>query len=620
MKLKKLLFSCLIAAGFGSVAQAEVIFTEYVEGSGHNKAIEISNLGSSQVDLGAQKYQVRLHSNGTTENTNSLDLTGFVLPAGASLVIYNSSADAEFQGTSDFSISSSVTFFNGDDALTLVKDGTIVDRIGQFGVDPGSAWQSINDADFSTRDKTIRRLDSISSGDENAQAVFPNSPLQWKTFAQNTFDGLGCPGEGACSSDSGNTDNGGESGEGNGSGDSSQPAVCLNCPEVDKILDNSQLVMSDYYADALSADKAGLKQTLNQIISRSHKKLTYAQVWTVLTESDQDPVNSNNIIEVYTGWSVPKANNASGAQSSDQDAWNREHIWPRSRGLTTDEAYAFTDLHHLKPADVSVNAARAHFDFALGGVPLDEASTNSINLDAQTFAPRDEVKGDIARILFYMDTRYQGDSSDLTPDLQLIDDLSQLSDTKVGRLCTLLAWHNQDVVDSFEQNRNKVIYEYQGNRNPFIDYPEFANLVYAHECDSETDNQLPDIVFNHEIRVNAGEYVNLDARPKQHPVGTQIKYHWQQIGGSQVSFKPELSALYFKAPMDAQTLTFLLVLDYGHTKLDKTVAITVVENDKAENEQNTDQSDTEQYSIRSGSSSFAFILFFIILMFNRRLK
>lgn len=611
MKISNLLKVGLLAALFQSNLNANVIFTEYVEGSSNNKALEISNLGSAEVDLGAEKYQVRLHSNGKQEDTNTLDLAGYVLPAGASLVIYNPSAEVAFQGNGGLNVSSTVTYFNGDDALTLTKDGVVVDRIGQYGQDPGSAWTSSDDADFTTKEKTIRRLDSINAGDVNATAVFPPSPLQWKTFAQNTSDGLGCPGEAACQpSDNGGGDNGG------GDTGGEDPAVCVNCPEITKVADNSQLVVSDYYAAALSADANQLKTVLNTIISQQHKQLSYAQVWSVLTESDQDPQNSDNIIQVYTGWSVAKSNNASGAQSSDQDAWNREHTWPRSRGLDNDTAYAFTDVHHLKPSDVSVNSARAAFDFADGGEPLAEANANLIDVNAQTFEPRDEVKGDIARILFYMDTRYQGDSADLTPDLQLSDDLQTLTESQLGKLCTLLAWHTMDAVDAFEVNRNNVIYEYQGNRNPFIDYPEFADLIYADACDSAPDYQAPDIVFSGEQVVHGGEFALIETNQTQLQAGAQVSYTWQQIGGGTVTFKENLSALYFKAPETAQTLTFKLTLNDGYSEVEKTIAILVVQGDS----QPLEDEDEDEYTLTSGAMTPWFVFLFVSLLFIRRAK
>ena len=88
--------------------------------------------------------------------------------------------------------------------------------------------------------------------------------------------------------------------------------------------------------------------------------------------------------------------------------------------------------------------------------------------NADSFEPRDAVKGDIARMLFYMDVRYAG--ADGVPDLALVDEDSD-SGPLLGHLCTLLSWHQADPVDDLERRRHGRIAETQGNRNPFIDRP-----------------------------------------------------------------------------------------------------------------------------------------------------
>jgi endonuclease I len=117
------------------------------------------------------------------------------------------------------------------------------------------------------------------------------------------------------------------------------------------------------------------------------------------------------------------------------------------------------DLHNLKPADPGENSSRSNKYF-------DNVTTSS------AYEPPDEVKGDIARILFYMVVRYE--------ILSLIDDGNVISSGvyNMGLLQTLLAWHELDPVDDFERNRNDIIYSYQDNRNPFIDYEHFVDLIF----------------------------------------------------------------------------------------------------------------------------------------------
>jgi endonuclease I len=116
-------------------------------------------------------------------------------------------------------------------------------------------------------------------------------------------------------------------------------------------------------------------------------------------------------------------------------------------------------MHNLKPAEPDENAYRSNHYF-------DSLVSND------TYEPNDNVKGDIARIILYMATMY--------PDLTLNDDPTTNSSFKtMGTLSVLLEWHELDPVDDFERNRNDVIFSYQGNRNPFIDYPEFVELIWG---------------------------------------------------------------------------------------------------------------------------------------------
>ncbi|MCC2616409.1 ExeM/NucH family extracellular endonuclease [Aestuariibacter halophilus] len=281
---------------------------------------------------------------------------------------------------------------------------------------------------------------------------------------------------------------GGDAGGGDTGGDTgSLEGVCFNCPDLDKIKDASAFVDADYYAPVITEVTAGssadiIKQRLTEVISTDHRVLSYSEVWTALTVSDQDPANSDNVILLYSGWSLPKLSNGSGTQSSNPDNWNREHVWPNSHGFSSQSFEAYTDAHHLRPTDISINGDRGNLDFDNSDNPLAEAPENRI--DADSFEPRDAVKGDVARMMFYMDTRYEGAGSDVTPDLELVNTLTSTGEARLGRLCTLIAWHEADPVDGFEQNRNDALYEFQGNRNPFIDHPEWVSTLYdAATCD-----------------------------------------------------------------------------------------------------------------------------------------
>lgn len=232
-----------------------------------------------------------------------------------------------------------------------------------------------------------------------------------------------------------------------------------------------------YYANAIGQSGATLKTRLNTII-KDHTRFTYAQVWDGLNYADEDPNNNSNVILLYTGRSEPKTNRA--GLSSSLDAWNREHVWAKSHGFPNSGQHAYTDLHHLRPADVTVNSTRGNKDFAMGGAPLDEAPANST--DSDSFEPANMVKGDVARMVFYMDVRYQGNDNSGTPDLSISHGSTGEGEPLLGDLCTLLSWHIQDPVSDWERRRNNRVYEWQHNRNPFIDNPQWAMDIYSGSC------------------------------------------------------------------------------------------------------------------------------------------
>ena len=256
--------------------------------------------------------------------------------------------------------------------------------------------------------------------------------------------------------------------------------ACFNCPPLDKVADAATFNDGSYYADAFAAINSNLsaseiKIKITNAISQNHKNLSYSEVWSALTQTDEDPNNTANVVLLYSGISLPKMSNGSGSQSTNQDNWNREHVWPKSHGFSASSLEAYTDIHHLRPTDISVNSSRGNLDFDNSDSPLSEAPANRV--DSDSFEPRDAVKGDVARMVFYMDTRYEG--SDATPDLRVVDRLTSVGDSEIGRLCRLIEWHTADPVDATEQNRHNRIYEYQGNRNPFVDHPEWVDLLFS---------------------------------------------------------------------------------------------------------------------------------------------
>jgi endonuclease I len=567
--VKKILLSACVCLSFG--ANSNVIITEYVEGSGNNKAIEISNLSSETVNLYEQGYRIALYNNGGTSVTNSLDLYG-TLPSNASLVIYNSGASSEFVFTSPLGIASNVTYFNGDDALVLYKGDEVVDRFGQLGSDPGDEWIDSSDSSLHTQNITLRRKSTITNGDTEPTSSFDDLSLQWVALEVDTWQGLGCTGEESCTGNEPQALAEGEHGE-----LISDDELCTNCPDVDKIQSADDFVEADYYATTSNLTGSELKLALTDII-QSHRQLTYTELWTVLTETDQDPNVADNIVLLYSGKSVAKNSNGSGTKSSDPDAWNREHVWSKSHGFPDTDQMAYTDAHHIRPADASLNTLRSNYDFDEGGEAVQEAPENNYSVANNTWQPRAEVRGDVARMMFYMDVRYEGQEEDNTPNLMLVDRIGNDSgEPYFGKLCTLYDWHMTDIVDEFELNRNNVIFEYQGNRNPFIDHPEWVDEIYGARCDENNPGTPPVIVLSGIMDVTSGETISISAADSHDAELDELSFDWSQLSGPSVSFTSNNASLTLIAPdVDSvTTLTFELAVSDGKNTVSETIQVNV---------------------------------------------
>jgi endonuclease I len=258
----------------------------------------------------------------------------------------------------------------------------------------------------------------------------------------------------------------------------------------------SSQIPDGYYDGTDNLDGSELKTKLYQII-KGHQEFPYTSsntdVWDILKETDKDTNNTDNVILLYTGWSV------NGEQEYNSgNGWSREHVWAKSHGDFGTTMGAGTDVHHLRPCDISVNSARSNRWFAEcteqyydGDTPTD-SWTSSTNW---YWKPRDEVKGDVARMIFYMATRYEGENGE--PDLEVIDTIPSDNNTPLpihAKLSDLYLWHKQDPVDELERTRNNIIYsDYQNNRNPFIDHPEFVKKIWI---DSVTEEYKINLASN----------------------------------------------------------------------------------------------------------------------------
>ncbi|PKG56997.1 endonuclease [Shewanella sp. GutDb-MelDb] len=356
--------------------------------------------------------------------------------------------------------------------------------------------------------------------------------------------------------------------------------ICTNCPDITPIANRADFDITTYYASANAADNTDMvefKKAINKDISARHKQLSYAEVWTALTFTDEDPANANNVILLYKGNSIPKNQNASGVNNPDY--WNREHVWAKSHGFPKSSQHGYTDIHHLRPSDTSMNSQRSNNDFDNGGSAVAEAPDNLKN-GSISWEPREAVKGDVARMMFYMDTRYEVGSDTDMPDLVLVDRTGTATNSdnskpgEMGKLCTLLEWHANDPVDNFERNRNDVVFEYQGNRNPYVDHPEWTDFVYKNKC-SDIPAVTPSVSIAATEPVIEGDSVTLTATANI----TDAIFLWEQTSGADV--KPvdtDSATLTFIAPkvtMDTDFGFKVTINDSQEAKANNEISITV---------------------------------------------
>ncbi len=267
-----------------------------------------------------------------------------------------------------------------------------------------------------------------------------------------------------------------------------------------------------YYDSVNTTSSATLRATLHEVID-DHTRFPYTSsstdTWNILESAQQDPNNSSKIIDVYRNGSFTKIGGGTGP-------YNREHSWPKSYGFPDDGSgnYPYTDCYQLFLCDTGYNSARSNkpfrncnaacseypsdFNNGQGGGSGSYPGNSNWTSGAYTLGTWETWigrRGDIARAQFYLDVRYEGGTHGVTgkwePDLILTDNEALIAASSTGNnehvaymgmLSVLLQWHLEDPVDDWERNRNDVVSSYQGNRNPFIDHPEWVDCIFNNIC------------------------------------------------------------------------------------------------------------------------------------------
>lgn len=296
----------------------------------------------------------------------------------------------------------------------------------------------------------------------------------------------------------------------------------------------SSTASGNYYESLDGLSGQALKNAITAIIADASgvKAQTYGDVWDMLKEADQNPENNSEIWLLYS--EIGRAKTEQQGSGSSVGKWNREHIYPQSRGgfsggtstsangkdvfMTTDATHTehgHADAHALRPCDPSVNSSRGNNDF---GDEYDGPTGNA-----------GSWKGDVARSLMYMALRY--DALDIVsgnPDNSTVGE--------VGDLTYLLSWHSSDIPDDYEMHRNNVVYDWQGNRNPFIDLPELAAYVYGDKVGT---------VFN--LTTDINEVIKVKGEFYPNPVNEAISF--TNVSNGKVSIYSATGAIVLQEEM-----------------------------------------------------------------------
>lgn len=240
-------------------------------------------------------------------------------------------------------------------------------------------------------------------------------------------------------------------------------------------------IPSYYNTIDLNLTENALKSALSDLIIDTHTTLipytsSSIDTWDVLKQSDLEMTNTQNVVLVY-GYNdtdaIFKTDKTRDKMSSCHSSsciglWNREHVFAKSLAnpsLDTSYPSSGTDVHNLRPADSQMNSSRNNRLFAEG--------SGNANITSQGyFFPGDEWKGDVARIIMYMYLRY--------PEQCLANNIGEGPNNYHADMPDIfLDWNVDDPVSEFELQRNTIIASHQGNRNPFIDNPYFATLIWG---------------------------------------------------------------------------------------------------------------------------------------------
>lgn len=250
-------------------------------------------------------------------------------------------------------------------------------------------------------------------------------------------------------------------------------------------------IPAGYYDNAAGLTGAPLKTALKNIIENGHVDHGYDGLWTAYNTTDRDYFyeNDGTVLDIYSEnpngadpYNYTPGLKKCGNYSNEGDCYNREHIIPQS--LFNEASPMVADVHFIRATDGKVNGMRSSFPFGKVGVPTFTSQNfsklgNSVSqgYSGTVFEPIDAFKGDVARMIFYFVTRYETKLAGFSSGNMLGG--SSFPGLQAWALKQYMEWHIMDPVSPEEISRNNASYNYQGNRNPFIDHPEYAAQIWG---------------------------------------------------------------------------------------------------------------------------------------------
>jgi endonuclease I len=261
-----------------------------------------------------------------------------------------------------------------------------------------------------------------------------------------------------------------------------------------------------YYATVQTSSTAALRSTLHDLID-DHTVYHYTtpatpddpgfkvDTWDIIALADAHPLAPRHVLDLYLNGTFDRQY---GGVTTSRYYYNREHSWPSSLGFDSDRSPAYADCHSLFAAYFRYNGSRSDSFYNICAQGICKPTQENLGRGGEdvcnmfcTQGPGWQIwegrRGDVARAMFYMAIRYEGDAES-EPDLELTNDIDRIAPCSawqtqatayMGLLSVLLEWHKNDPVDDLERRRNTIVYLFQGNRNPFVDHPEWVSMVFG---------------------------------------------------------------------------------------------------------------------------------------------